>query len=100
MAEFNKKYSDLSLSEKGLEGRISNSHITVIELHEISDKGYDKWECECDCGNQIIIDGRNLRRPRPQKSCGCLLPKGHKYHKVPGSSAFGQRLKRRSHESR
>lgn len=32
--------------------------------------GNAKWECVCDCGNKIIIDGHSLRRGAT-KSCGC-----------------------------
>ncbi len=30
---------------------------------------YETWECLCDCGNQILITGKQLKRG--QKSCGC-----------------------------
>ena len=29
------------------------------------------WLCRCDCGNDIIVNGRNLRKGNT-KSCGCL----------------------------
>ena len=29
------------------------------------------WLCECDCGNQIVINGRKLV-PNAYESCGCL----------------------------
>lgn len=41
--------------------------LTVIEY-----LGKCKWRCKCDCGNEIIADGNNLRRLHT-KSCGCLL---------------------------
>ena len=31
-----------------------------------------KWECECECGNHIIVDTRNLNSGHT-KSCGCLV---------------------------
>lgn len=33
--------------------------------------GGGKWLCKCDCGNEKIIDGNNLRHKRT-RSCGCL----------------------------
>ena len=30
-----------------------------------------KWKCKCDCGNEIIVDTRNLNSGHTQ-SCGCL----------------------------
>jgi hypothetical protein len=49
-------------------------------------KLYDQWLCECVlCGNRIPVSGNNLRRDKPQKSCGCKLNPGHKYYKIPGS---------------
>ena len=30
-----------------------------------------KWRCKCQCGNEIEVDGRNLRSGHT-KSCGCL----------------------------
>lgn len=31
------------------------------------------WECQCDCGNIIVVSGSCLRRKKnPTRSCGCL----------------------------
>lgn len=30
-----------------------------------------RWECECDCGTKVIVDGPDLRTGNT-KSCGCL----------------------------
>ena len=30
-----------------------------------------KWKCKCDCGNEIIVDTRNLNSGHT-RSCGCL----------------------------
>lgn len=46
---------------------------------------YDRWRCECHCGNEIITSGTNIRRPNPQKSCGCLAPPFSRYYRKPGS---------------
>ena len=32
------------------------------------------WKCKCDCGNEIIANGRTLRNGG-RRSCGCLLAK-------------------------
>lgn len=29
------------------------------------------WHCICDCGNEVIVIGRNMKAGRT-KSCGCL----------------------------
>ena len=29
------------------------------------------WLCQCDCGNQIVVSGYQMRRNHT-KSCGCL----------------------------
>lgn len=36
-------------------------------------KKYDSqyWNCKCDCGREVVTDGRNLRRGKT-KSCGCI----------------------------
>jgi ribosomal protein S27E len=36
-----------------------------------STSGIAKWRCRCDCGNERIVYGRNLRNGNTQ-SCGCL----------------------------
>lgn len=33
--------------------------------------GIVRWLCECECGNYVIVPGRNLREGKT-KSCGCL----------------------------
>ncbi len=34
--------------------------------------GDRKWNCRCDCGNEAVVIGANLRNGRSE-SCGCLL---------------------------
>lgn len=44
--------------------------LTVIE-RDYSKKNGTYWLCQCECGNQKIVESRNLRRGLT-KSCGCL----------------------------
>jgi hypothetical protein len=45
-------------------------------------KGHAMWECKCDCGTILVVDGTKLRNGST-KSCGCFradsrrAPKGH-----------------------
>lgn len=49
--------------------------LTVIRRVEnsISFSGYEsvQWLCKCECGNEVIVTGRNLKNNNT-KSCGCL----------------------------
>ena len=49
--------------------------LTVVKRVEdnISKSGYKsaQWLCVCDCGNEVIVTGRNLKTNNT-KSCGCL----------------------------
>jgi hypothetical protein len=33
--------------------------------------GNTRWLCQCDCGNQVVVDAQNLKRGTT-RSCGCL----------------------------
>lgn len=45
--------------------------LTVLKRLHYSQSGHSYfWECECDCGNKIIVLGSNLKRKHTQ-SCGC-----------------------------
>lgn len=45
--------------------------LVVIERAPNTKAGDAMWKCKCDCGNETITRGRNLRTGRT-KSCGCL----------------------------
>lgn len=45
--------------------------LTVIGFYEKSKNGA-RWLCKCDCGNQTIVRGANLKNGSV-KSCGCLV---------------------------
>ena len=55
--------------------------LTVIKRVENTKQGMAQWMCKCDCGNEIIATGINLRS-KHTKSCGCLRVKAqYKSHK-------------------
>jgi len=33
---------------------------------------YLMWQCKCDCGNEVIVEGKRLR-DGSKRSCGCLI---------------------------
>ena len=45
--------------------------LTVIKYSHTEEGGQSFWECECECGNKIIVRGSQLVRKKTQ-SCGCL----------------------------
>ena len=46
--------------------------LVVTERVENSKDGQAKWKCKCDCGNECIAFGNNLRRGHTA-SCGCYV---------------------------
>ena len=49
--------------------------LTVIEIDHIDKKQGAFWKCLCECGNECIVRGTQLRSGKTQ-SCGCLSSKG------------------------
>lgn len=45
--------------------------LLVLEREGVSSQGSVRWRCLCDCGTEVVVDGRHLRRGTSQ-SCGCL----------------------------
>jgi len=45
--------------------------LTVVEFSNVSESGRVYWLCVCDCGQEVVVSGRDLRSGG-QKSCGCL----------------------------
>lgn len=45
--------------------------LTVISRTQNTKKGQTRWLCRCDCGNESIVTGANLRNGNT-RSCGCL----------------------------
>lgn len=53
--------------------------LTVTELYGEWNGNYTMWRCICDCGNECIVRGRNLREGKT-RSCGCLHKKTMQEH--------------------
>jgi len=45
--------------------------LVVLKREENNKYGRAMWLCQCDCGNQTIVEGHSLRKGVTQ-SCGCL----------------------------
>lgn len=43
----------------------------VVESFSHTNSNGAYWNCLCDCGNRVVVNGGNLRNGT--KSCGCLL---------------------------
>lgn len=44
--------------------------LTVIRFAGINKYKYAMWLCKCECGNEVVVDGKSLRSGNT-KSCGC-----------------------------
>lgn len=73
--------------------------LTVVKRIEDKDCKDSKWLCKCDCGNEIVAFGVNLKRNRTM-SCGCLRressSKAHKKYNtydLSGEYGIGYTLK-------
>ena len=44
--------------------------LTVVSRAESKSNGA-RWLCKCDCGNEVIVRGADLRR-ETTRSCGCF----------------------------
>ncbi|MDD3041292.1 hypothetical protein [Bacteroides sp.] len=62
---------------KDISGQIFGK-LTAIELCRVDTKRkYSPalWKCVCECGNEVVVDGRNLRKGTTH-SCGCIKSLG------------------------
>lgn len=50
--------------------------LTVVERVQNTDRGMPMFRCICDCGNETIVRGSNLKSGAV-KSCGCLKRISH-----------------------
>lgn len=48
--------------------------LTVLYRIKNTDSGRAMWHCQCSCGNEVNVLGKNLRNGRT-KSCGCYQRK-------------------------
>lgn len=46
--------------------------LTVIVKAEPGKRGFRRWLCQCDCGNQTVAFEGNLKKSKNTRSCGCL----------------------------
>lgn len=46
------------------------------------------WRCRCDCGQEVLVEGTNLRRGMT-RSCGCLKRDRGKRIATPVTSVTG-----------
>ena len=53
----------------------------------INDNGCARWICKCECGNEVVVIGRLLRKGLT-KSCGCLRKEKTGSYKYEGISHF------------
>jgi hypothetical protein len=44
--------------------------LTVLSLHHKDQRNNIHWNCECDCGNFSVVNGKDLNSNHT-KSCGC-----------------------------
>lgn len=51
--------------------------LTVTEYVGTNKTRHSLWKCRCDCGNEIVVAGGNLKKGNT-KSCGCLHNEGRK----------------------
>lgn len=58
--------------------------LTVVSRAENDKKGSAMWNCVCDCGNQAVVNGNNLRSGI-SKSCGCYA----KERRIQGCTKHG-----------
>lgn len=66
--------------------------LTVVEQQGKSKDGRILWLCICDCGNEKVVSGHDLKN-EDTKSCGCLLKEimsNNKFGKIHGHCTKGK----------
>jgi len=58
------------------------NRLTVIKFSHMDKWRGTHWLCKCDCGNEKIVSGRNLKYGLI-KSCGCLQKESNKKRTLP-----------------
>lgn len=73
-----------------------------VEDHICYPSGYrtSQWLCECDCGNKVVVIGKNLTKKNGTKSCGCFakenmskVKKKYNTYDLTGEYGIGYTLK-------
>ena len=74
-----------------LKNEIGNKYgvLTVVARGPNTNEGRAQWICECECGNQTVVLGKNLRSGNT-KSCGCLKSKQPAARKDLTGQRFGR----------
>ena len=87
----------------GIKNEVGNKYgrLTVIAPSEQRIRNRVCWLCKCDCGNEIVVIGTDLRTGR-KTDCGCVPhynfkdETGHKYGRLTVIKQAPKRLKSRS----
>jgi len=69
-----------------------NKYTRLLVIEQVgNDKyGHALWKCECDCGNSVVVQGKNLRTSNT-RSCGCLqidMAKKNRKHGAVGTKTY------------
>lgn len=76
--------------------------IKRVEDHISYPSGYktSQWLCKCDCGNDVVVIGKNLTKKNGTKSCGCFakenmskIKKRYNIYNLTGEYGIGYTLK-------
>lgn len=63
--------------------------VAIRQVDNEKDKNHSFWECQCDCGNRIIVRKDTLVKGYP-KNCGCsLVENGQQKHGYSYTSIYG-----------
>lgn len=73
--------------QKDLSGERFGS-LTVLEKTEELRNGYYLWHCRCDCGNEVIVNTKNLTSHRTTH-CGCMLSRSRQVPKDRTGEKYG-----------
>lgn len=67
--------------------------LTVLERAGSNKRRRATWLCQCECGNEKIIDGDSLIQGKT-KSCGCYQPQAVRKYNVENKTTHGKRYTR------
>lgn len=75
-------------NKKDITGQVFE-RLTVIKYAGNNKRGDARWECLCECGNTVTVDGYKLRNDHT-KSCGCLRKESVTKHGHAKSNTTGK----------